>query len=447
MTFRRCARSSGGTSFAPRKSLGQNFLLDLNLTARDRARGRPARRRNGGRDRARARRAHACSAGAGRAPRHRDRARRARYRRACARSPRAIPGGSRSSQATRSTSIRAASRRRRRARIVANLPYNIATALLVSWLTRRAMAALVRPAGADVPARGRRAHRRRARHPKPMAGCRCWPAGAREARILFDIAPSAFVPPPKVTSSLVRACPARGAAAVRSRGAAAGDRGGLRSAPQDAAPEPEIARRATRSRCWSKPGSTPTARAEDIPVEGFVALARALSSRATCAGSAGRCARLQLRLQARDEIRRPVWRSRLRRSAARMARTSAKPGRVAVDHDIVVFRPMAHLVGGLRHARVDDVVANPGRARCSRRSSSGTEGGSTKMLTRSTRDLFAQLLRALPVDVEQHVAALAPAPSRPARAACRSNCRTPRPIPASSPCSTIASKRAWSMKR
>ena len=44
-------------------------------------------------------------------------------------------------------------------RIVANLPYNIATALLVSWVTRRAVAALVRWGRAHVPARGRRAHR------------------------------------------------------------------------------------------------------------------------------------------------------------------------------------------------------------------------------------------------------------------------------------------------
>ena len=44
--------------------------------------------------------------------------------------------------------------------------------------------------------------------------------------------------------------------------------------------------------------------------------------------------------------------------------------------------------------------------------------------------LFAELLGALPVDVEQHVAALAPSPPRPARAACRRNCRAPRPIPA-----------------
>ena len=40
-----------------------------------------------------------------------------------------------------------------------------------------------------------------------------WPAvgagaaGAREAKILFDIAPSAFVPPPKVTSSVVQLVP------------------------------------------------------------------------------------------------------------------------------------------------------------------------------------------------------------------------------------------------
>ena len=36
-----------------------------------------------------------------------------------------------------------------------------------------------------------------------------------EARILFDIAPSAFVPPPKVTSSLVELVPRADAAALR----------------------------------------------------------------------------------------------------------------------------------------------------------------------------------------------------------------------------------------
>ena len=46
-------------------------------------------------------------------------------------------------------------------------------------------------------------------------------------------------------------------------------------------------------------------------------------------------------------------------------------------------------------------------------------------LTRSSRADGLELLRALPVDVEQHVARRRPAPSPPARAACRSNCRTP----------------------
>ena len=43
--------------------------------------------------------------------------------------------------------------------------------------------------------------------------------------------------------------------------------------------------------------------------------------------------------------------------------------------------------------------------------------------------LLAQLLGALPVDVEQHVPSRSTAPPRPARAACRSDCRTRRPIP------------------
>ena len=94
-------------------------------------------------------------------------------------------------------------------RIVANLPYNIATALLVGVALRRAVAALVRPArrscfSARSPSVSWRSPARR-----PTAGSPCWRAGAREAKILFDIAPSAFVPPPKVTSSRGPACAAR----------------------------------------------------------------------------------------------------------------------------------------------------------------------------------------------------------------------------------------------
>ncbi len=108
------------------------------------------------------------------------------------------------------------------ARIVANLPYNIATALLVALAHARAVAALVRPAGADVPARGRRAHRRRARLRRATAGSRCWPAGAARRASCSTSPPSAFVPPPKVTSSLVELVPRPAPLACDRRRAASG---------------------------------------------------------------------------------------------------------------------------------------------------------------------------------------------------------------------------------
>jgi 16S rRNA (adenine1518-N6/adenine1519-N6)-dimethyltransferase len=96
-----------------------------------------------------------------------------------------------------------------------------------------------------------------------------------EAKILFDIAPSAFVPPPKVTSSLVQFIPRAAPLACATRAlervtaAAFGQRRkmlrqSLRSLGLDPIPLLESA------------ALDPTARAEDIPVEGFVALARGL---------------------------------------------------------------------------------------------------------------------------------------------------------------------------
>jgi len=96
--------------------------------------------------------------------------------------------------------------------------------------------------------------------------------------MLFDVAGSAFVPRPKVTSSLVRLVP-RGKplpcerrALERVTGAAFGQRRkmlrqSLKSLGIDAA---ELLKAAAID---------PTARAEDIPVAGFAALARALTSR------------------------------------------------------------------------------------------------------------------------------------------------------------------------
>jgi len=93
-----------------------------------------------------------------------------------------------------------------RVRIVANLPYNIATVLLINWLStepwppwyemmvlmfQREVAMRI-VAGHNDDAYGRLG---------VLANWRC------ETRMLFDIAPSAFVPPPRVTSSLVRLRP------------------------------------------------------------------------------------------------------------------------------------------------------------------------------------------------------------------------------------------------
>ena len=100
-----------------------------------RARRPAARGRDRGRGRSRAGRADAGAARARRRPRHRHRARRARDRRARRKSPRAIRAGSTSLPATRCASMRAHISAASRARIVANLPYNIATALLIDWLT------------------------------------------------------------------------------------------------------------------------------------------------------------------------------------------------------------------------------------------------------------------------------------------------------------------------
>jgi 16S rRNA (adenine1518-N6/adenine1519-N6)-dimethyltransferase len=92
-------------------------------------------------------------------------------------------------------------------RIVANLPYNIATALLTRWLEaepwppfydrltlmfQREVAERIVATPTSRADYGRLA---------VLAGWRT------EARILFDVSPAAFVPAPKVTSSLVELVP------------------------------------------------------------------------------------------------------------------------------------------------------------------------------------------------------------------------------------------------
>ena len=162
-----------------------------------------------------------------------------------------------------------------KARIVANLPYNIATPLLIGWLSaapwppwydrlvlmfqREVAERIVAPPGSKTYGRL-----------SVLAGWRT------ESRILFDVAPSAFVPPPKVTSSLVQFVPRQlplgcdRRTLERVTEAAFGQRRKmLRQSLKSLGGDPAALLQAA--------GIDPTERAEQIPVEGFVALANALA--------------------------------------------------------------------------------------------------------------------------------------------------------------------------
>ncbi|MDI1346021.1 MAG: 16S rRNA (adenine(1518)-N(6)/adenine(1519)-N(6))-dimethyltransferase RsmA [Pseudolabrys sp.] len=164
-----------------------------------------------------------------------------------------------------------------RARIVANLPYNIGTALLIGWLTTEPwppwydsmVLMFQREVAERIVARvGDKAYGRLA----VLAGWRT------EAKILFDVAPTAFVPPPTVTSSVVRLVPRAeplpcdAVALQRVTEAAFGQRRkmlrqSLKTLGVDA------------SALLANAGIEPTARAEEIDVEGFVTLARMFARR------------------------------------------------------------------------------------------------------------------------------------------------------------------------
>jgi len=162
------------------------------------------------------------------------------------------------------------------ARLVANLPYNIATVLLVFWVTAEpwppwfdsAILMFQREVAERIIARpGTKSYGRLS----VLVQWRC------ETRILFEVKPSAFVPPPKVTSALMRLTP-RAAPSECNRAmlervtrAAFGQRRKmLRQSLRSLGGDPSELIIAARL--------DPTARAEDISVAGFVALARALAA-------------------------------------------------------------------------------------------------------------------------------------------------------------------------
>jgi 16S rRNA (adenine1518-N6/adenine1519-N6)-dimethyltransferase len=99
-----------------------------------------------------------------------------------------------------------------------------------------------------------------------------------QARILFDVPPSAFVPPPKITSSVVhmvpreRPLPCRvGALEAVTRAAFGQRRKMLRQSLKSLTPEPGTIIAAA--------GLDETIRAEDVPIAGYVALANAWDER------------------------------------------------------------------------------------------------------------------------------------------------------------------------
>ncbi|MBB4039514.1 16S rRNA (adenine1518-N6/adenine1519-N6)-dimethyltransferase [Microvirga flocculans] len=162
-------------------------------------------------------------------------------------------------------------------RIIANLPYNVGTALLTGWLTGEAWP----PWWASLTLMFQRevAERIVADESDPKnygrLGVLCgWRA---QSRILFDVPPSAFVPPPKITSSVVHLTPRSNPLPCRlaaleavTRAAFGQRRKMLRQSLKSIAPDPAAIIGAA--------GLEETVRAENIPVEGYVALANALDA-------------------------------------------------------------------------------------------------------------------------------------------------------------------------
>jgi 16S rRNA (adenine1518-N6/adenine1519-N6)-dimethyltransferase len=162
-------------------------------------------------------------------------------------------------------------------RVIANLPYNVATALIVAWLqaepwppwwqvlavmVQREVALRIVATPSERAAYGRLA---------VLAG---WKANSR---LLFDVPAAAFTPAPKVTSSLLRieprlkplSCDAE--ALERITAAAFGQRRKmLRQSLRRLGTDPMALIEAA--------GVEPTSRAEELSVEAFVAMARALAA-------------------------------------------------------------------------------------------------------------------------------------------------------------------------
>ena len=163
------------------------------------------------------------------------------------------------------------------AKIVANLPYNIATPLLIGWMTGEAwppwFSSLTLMFQKEVAERiaaapGSKDYGRLA----VLCQWRC------AVRKLFDVNRAAFTPPPKVTSSIVQllprpepspACDVKALERVTAAGFGQ-RRKMLRSSLKALVAAPET--------LLAEAGIDATLRAEDVPVEGFARLAALLET-------------------------------------------------------------------------------------------------------------------------------------------------------------------------
>jgi 16S rRNA (adenine1518-N6/adenine1519-N6)-dimethyltransferase len=159
-------------------------------------------------------------------------------------------------------------------RIVSNLPFNISTSLLLSWLSvepwppwyEMMILTFQREVAQRIVARPG------SRHYGRLSVIAQW---RTEPRILFEIGPSAFVPAPKVTAAVVRLVPRPSPEACDRRvlervtAAAFGQRRKmLRQSLKSLGRDPAV--------LLAGAGIDPTARAEDVSVDRFAALARGL---------------------------------------------------------------------------------------------------------------------------------------------------------------------------
>jgi 16S rRNA (adenine1518-N6/adenine1519-N6)-dimethyltransferase len=168
--------------------------------------------------------------------------------------------------------------------IVSNLPYNVSTALLVNWLTAlardpAALAAMTLMFQKEVAERLVATPRSGAYgRLSVLTQWLCAP------RLLFDIPPRAFTPPPKVVSTVVAVtprpkplAPASLTVLERVTAAAFGQRRKmLRQSLKSLGGE--------TATLFETTGILPTARAEELSVEEFCALARAVEA-ASASGS------------------------------------------------------------------------------------------------------------------------------------------------------------------